>query len=64
MGLNIGLDAVCEKADSEATVDEDSQETDYTFGIPQAFVSPNLLSGLLKGMSYCDGSYTVSLSPV
>ncbi|XP_022744777.1 protein downstream neighbor of Son-like isoform X2 [Durio zibethinus] len=64
VGLNIALGAVCEIADSEATVGENSQEMAYAFGIPEAIVSPYLHSGLVKGLSYCNGSYTVSLSPV
>ncbi|MBA0788418.1 hypothetical protein Gotri_006806 [Gossypium trilobum] len=63
VGLNTALGVVSQIADSEVTV-EDSQETAYTFGIPEAIVSPCLHSGLLKGLSYCNGSYTVSLSPV
>ncbi|XP_017977863.1 PREDICTED: protein downstream neighbor of Son [Theobroma cacao] len=64
VGLNIALATACEKADSEATVAEDSQETAYAFGIPKVVVSPYLLAGLLKGLNYCNGSYAVSLSPV
>ncbi|PPR89902.1 hypothetical protein GOBAR_AA30784 [Gossypium barbadense] len=63
VSLNTALGVVSQIADSEVTV-EDSQETAYTFGIPEAIVSPCLHSGLLKGLSYCNGSYTVSLSPV
>ncbi|PPD95897.1 hypothetical protein GOBAR_DD07064 [Gossypium barbadense] len=63
VGLNTALGVVSQIADSEVTV-EDSQETAYTFGIHEAIVSPCLHSGLLKGLSYCNGSYTVSLSPV
>ncbi|MBA0625047.1 hypothetical protein Godav_010299 [Gossypium davidsonii] len=63
VGLNTALGVVSQIADSEVTL-EDSQETAYTFGIPEAIVSPCLHSGLLKGLSYCNGSYTVSLSPV
>ncbi|XP_022747446.1 uncharacterized protein LOC111297096 isoform X4 [Durio zibethinus] len=64
VGLNIAVGAVCEIADSEATVGENSQEIAFAFGIPEAIVSPYLHSGLVKGLNYCNGSYTVSLSPV
>ncbi|GMI63312.1 hypothetical protein like AT3G54750 [Hibiscus trionum] len=64
VGLNIALGVVSQIADSEATVSEDSQETANEFGIPETIVSPYLHSCLLKGLSHCNGSYTVSLSPV
>ncbi|XVF07479.1 hypothetical protein REPUB_Repub06bG0142700 [Reevesia pubescens] len=64
VGLNIALGAVCEIADSKATVGENSQEIAYAFGMSEAIVSPCLHSGLLKGLNYCNGSYTASLSPV
>ncbi|KAK8504450.1 hypothetical protein V6N12_030546 [Hibiscus sabdariffa] len=66
VGLNIALGTVSEIADSsEATSDENTQEiTGYSFGVPEAIVSPNLNSGLLKGLKYCNGSYVVSLTPV
>lgn len=64
VGLNIALGTVCEIADSEATAGENLQEAAYTFGIHDAIVSPHLHSGLLKGLNFCDDSYTVSLSPV
>ncbi|GMJ13978.1 hypothetical protein like AT3G54750 [Hibiscus trionum] len=66
VGLNIALGTVCEIADSsEATSDENTQEiAGYSFGVPEAVVSPNLNSGLLKGLKYCNGSYIVSLTPV
>ncbi|OMP05790.1 Donson [Corchorus capsularis] len=64
VGLNIALEAVCEEADTEATIDEESEEISDAFGIPEAIVSPRMLSGLLKGLNYCNGSYTASLSPV
>ena len=64
VGLNLALGAVCEIADSEITVSENSQEIAYAFGIPEAIVSPYLHSGLLKGLNYCNGSYTAFLSPV
>ncbi|KAK8488464.1 hypothetical protein V6N11_059441 [Hibiscus sabdariffa] len=66
VGLNIALGTVSEIADSsEATSDGNTQEiTGYSFGVPEAIVSPNLNSGLLKGLKYCNGSYVVSLTPV
>jgi len=35
----------------------------HAFDIPEATVAPCLGSGFLKGLKYCDGSYTASLSP-
>ncbi|KAK8562052.1 hypothetical protein V6N12_049105 [Hibiscus sabdariffa] len=58
VGLNIALGVV------SATVGEDTQEIANEFGITETIVSPYLHSCLLKGLSYCNGSYTVSLSPV
>ncbi|XP_039039728.1 LOW QUALITY PROTEIN: protein downstream neighbor of Son-like [Hibiscus syriacus] len=64
VGLNIALGPVSQIADSDATVSEDSQEITNEFGIPETIISPYLHSGLLKGLNYCNGSYTASLSPV
>ncbi|XP_039068305.1 uncharacterized protein LOC120214486 [Hibiscus syriacus] len=64
VGLNVALGVVSQIADSDATVSEDSQEVADEFGIPETIISPYLHSGLLKGLNYCNGSYTASLSPV
>ncbi|XP_039022698.1 protein downstream neighbor of son homolog isoform X2 [Hibiscus syriacus] len=62
VGLNTALGTLCEIAgSSEATSDENTQEIiGYSFGVPEAIVSPHLNSGLLKELKYCDGSYIVS----
>ncbi|KAG6770291.1 hypothetical protein POTOM_025968 [Populus tomentosa] len=62
IGLNVALETACEKPDQAAAV-EGLQESSHAFGIPEATVAPCLGSGFLKGLKYCDGSYTASLSP-
>ncbi|KAJ6361971.1 hypothetical protein OIU78_002388 [Salix suchowensis] len=62
IGLNVALETACEKPD-QATAAEGLQESSHAFGIPEATVAPCLSSGFLKGLKYCDGSYTASLSP-
>ncbi|KAG5243856.1 protein downstream neighbor [Salix suchowensis] len=62
IGLNVALETACEKPD-QATAAEGLQESSHAFGILEATVAPCLSSGFLKGLKYCDGSYTASLSP-
>lgn len=62
--LNVALEAVNEKSDTEAAAGEGLKEASYAFGIPEAIVASQLSSGLLKGLKYSDGSYTASLSPI
>ncbi|KAF9680768.1 hypothetical protein SADUNF_Sadunf06G0155900 [Salix dunnii] len=62
IGLNVALETACEKPDQAAAA-EGLQESSHAFGIPEATVAPCLGSGFLKGLKYCDGSYTASLSP-
>lgn len=64
VSLNVALGAVCEKSDTQAMAGEGSQGSCNAFGFPGAIVSPSLHSGFLKGLKYCNGSYTASLSPV
>ncbi|KAK1404629.1 Protein downstream neighbor of Son [Heracleum sosnowskyi] len=54
-GLNVGLEAVSGKHNIESS---------FSFGVPHAIVSPLLDSAFLKGLNYCNDSYTASLSPV
>ena len=63
IGLNVGLDdVVCQEgADDDAKVNERSRSS-CVFGIPDAIYSPHLRSASLKGLKYCNGSYTASLS--
>ncbi|KAM7499997.1 hypothetical protein LguiA_024411 [Lonicera macranthoides] len=62
IGLNVGLDdVVCQEADDDAKVDERSRRI-CVFGVPDAIYSPHLRSASLKGLKYCNGSYTASLS--
>ncbi|EFH54256.1 hypothetical protein ARALYDRAFT_485881 [Arabidopsis lyrata subsp. lyrata] len=62
--LNIGLPQVPEKTDPESRVIEGTGETnDNASDIPGAVICPQLQSGHLKSLKYCNKSYTVSLSP-
>ncbi|XP_010504297.1 PREDICTED: protein downstream neighbor of Son-like isoform X3 [Camelina sativa] len=64
VNLNIGLPQVPEKTDPESRVREGTGETnDDAPGIPGAVICPQLQSGYLKSLKYCNKSYTVSLSP-
>uniref|UniRef100_A0A6N2M9T9 Protein kinase domain-containing protein n=1 Tax=Salix viminalis TaxID=40686 RepID=A0A6N2M9T9_SALVM len=62
IGLNVALETACEKPDQAAAA-EGLQESSHAFDIPEATVAPRLGSGFLKGLKYCDCSYTASLSP-
>ncbi|KAJ9181255.1 hypothetical protein P3X46_009403 [Hevea brasiliensis] len=64
VGLNVALETLCEKSDSNAMASKGLQDSSHSVGIPEAAVSPSLGSGFLKGLKYNDGSYTASLSPV
>ena len=64
VGLNVALKSTCEKSESEAAGSESLQNCRGTFGMPDATVTPCLRSCSLKGLKYCNGSYTASLSPV
>ncbi|XP_071700163.1 uncharacterized protein [Rutidosis leptorrhynchoides] len=64
IGLNIGLDTVCQKSDSEDTKFEDLQEPSCPFGVKNTIVSHHLSRGFLKGLKFSDDSCTVSLLPV
>ncbi|XP_059668609.1 uncharacterized protein LOC132313713 [Cornus florida] len=65
IGLNVGLEIVRQKSDPRATAVEGLQESSHAaFGIRNAIYYPQLLSAFLKGLKYCNGSYTASLSPV
>ncbi|KAL2345333.1 hypothetical protein Fmac_006618 [Flemingia macrophylla] len=64
IGLNVALKSICEKSESNAAGSESLQVCKSTFGIAEAVVTSQLCSCSLKGASYCDGSYTASLSPV
>ncbi|XP_017244417.1 uncharacterized protein LOC108216227 [Daucus carota subsp. sativus] len=63
-GLNVGLEAVLGKYNTEVTDKDGLQETSFSFGVPHAVISPLLSSAFLKGLKYCNDSYTASLSPV
>ncbi|KAK9096124.1 hypothetical protein Sjap_021621 [Stephania japonica] len=61
VGLNVALDVISQNSDAEA---EPSKENAYTFGIPGCVVSPRLRSAALRGLKYCNDSYTASASPL
>ncbi|CAH2064113.1 unnamed protein product [Thlaspi arvense] len=62
--LNMGLPQIPEKTEPESLVMEGTGETnDDASGIPGAVICPQLRSGHLKSLKYCNKSYTVSLSP-
>uniref|UniRef100_A0A1J3EC18 Protein downstream neighbor of Son n=1 Tax=Noccaea caerulescens TaxID=107243 RepID=A0A1J3EC18_NOCCA len=64
VSLNMGLPQIPEKTEPESRVMEGTGETnDDASGIPGAVNCPQLRSGHLKSLKYCDKSYTVSLSP-
>ncbi|CAA0386417.1 unnamed protein product [Arabidopsis thaliana] len=64
VNLNIGLPQVPEKTDPESRVIEGTGETnDNASDIPESVICPQLQSGHLKNLKYCNKSYTVSLSP-
>ncbi|PON40807.1 Donson [Trema orientale] len=62
--LNVALEVMNEKHDTQAAAGEGLKEATYAFCMPEAIVTPQLRSGLLKGLKYSDGSYTASLSPI
>lgn len=64
IGLNVALKSTCEKSESKAAGSESLQNCSGTFGIPEAVVTSSLQSCSLKGLKYCDGSYTAFLFPV
>ncbi|KAL1212554.1 hypothetical protein V5N11_036126 [Cardamine amara subsp. amara] len=64
VNLNIGLPQVPENTDPESPLIEGTGETNNdASGIPGAVICPQLRSGHLKSLKYCNKSYTVSLSP-
>ncbi|KAG7560874.1 hypothetical protein ISN45_Aa05g023510 [Arabidopsis thaliana x Arabidopsis arenosa] len=64
VNLNIGLPQVPEKTDPESRVIEGTGETnDNASDIPGAVICPQLQSGHLKSLKYCNKFYTVSMSP-
>ena len=64
VGLNVALKSTWEKLESKDAASESMQNRSNTFGIPEAIVTSCLSSCSLKGLKYCDGSYTASLHPV
>ncbi|XP_042503567.1 protein downstream neighbor of Son [Macadamia integrifolia] len=63
IGLNVALDSVSCKSDPQ-TEGEGLLEYTNAFGVPESMVDPRLHSASLRGLKYCDGSYTASLLPI
>uniref|UniRef100_A0A5B6YNX2 Protein downstream neighbor of Son n=1 Tax=Davidia involucrata TaxID=16924 RepID=A0A5B6YNX2_DAVIN len=64
IGLNAGLEIITQKSNPQATTVEGLQEISHAFGIRNTILSPHLRSAFLKGLKYCNDSYTASISPV
>ncbi|KAF8403417.1 hypothetical protein HHK36_011520 [Tetracentron sinense] len=64
LGLNVALETSCQKSDPQTDTGKGLPESSYAFGVPEAVVSPCLLSASLRGLKYFNGSYTASLSRV
>ncbi|PIA54198.1 hypothetical protein AQUCO_00900626v1 [Aquilegia coerulea] len=63
-GLNVALDTVFPKSDTEMDTSEGLQESSLIFGIPEAMTSLSLRSAILRSLKYSNESYTASLMPV
>ncbi|KAF5197884.1 downstream neighbor of Son [Thalictrum thalictroides] len=64
LGLNVALDTVFPKSDTERDTSKGLQENSLIFGIPEAVTSRSLRSAALRGLKYSDRSYTACLLPV
>ncbi|WCJ34137.1 Protein downstream neighbor of Son [Euphorbia peplus] len=64
IGLNVALKKFTNKIDSKDLSSKDLQEFSSSSGFPEALITPCLDSGFLKGLKYCNSSYTASLSPL
>uniref|UniRef100_A0A7N0UWM1 Uncharacterized protein n=1 Tax=Kalanchoe fedtschenkoi TaxID=63787 RepID=A0A7N0UWM1_KALFE len=62
VGLNVALETLTEKSE-EAKV-ECLKDGISTFGISDAVVAPELCSAVLKGLKYCNNSFSASLTLV
>ncbi|KAL0867139.1 hypothetical protein Bca101_046257 [Brassica carinata] len=64
VSLNMGLPQIPDKTEPESPATEGTGETnDAASDIPGTVICPQLRSGHLKSLKYCNNSYTVSLSP-
>ena len=64
VSLNMGLPQIPDKTEPESAATEGTGETnDVGSDIPGTVICPQLRSGHLKNLKYCNNSYTVSLSP-
>ncbi|KAA8518426.1 hypothetical protein F0562_015900 [Nyssa sinensis] len=64
IGLNAALEIISQKSNPQAKEVEGLQESCHVFGIRNTILSPHLHSAFLKGLKYCNDSYTASPSPV
>lgn len=64
VSLNVGLPQIPDKTEPESAATEGTGETnDAASDIPGTVICPQLRSGHVKSLKYCNNSYTVSLSP-
>ncbi|XP_057467426.1 uncharacterized protein LOC130756823 isoform X1 [Actinidia eriantha] len=64
IGLNAGLETICQNSNPQPAPVEGLQENSSAFGIPNTIVSTKLCSAFLKGLKYSNDSYTASVSSV
>ncbi|KAL9247062.1 hypothetical protein vseg_020533 [Gypsophila vaccaria] len=62
MGLNAALE-VGKKSENDETRGE-SNEAEFTFGVPATVIKPEMRTACLKGLKYVNGSQVASLSPL
>ncbi|KAK6944153.1 hypothetical protein RJ641_025255 [Dillenia turbinata] len=63
-GLNVALAAIGQRNTETAASECPPPNTLHTFGVTDTVFSPSLSCGLLKGLKYCNNSYTAFLSPL
>ncbi|KAK6942501.1 hypothetical protein RJ641_027878 [Dillenia turbinata] len=62
-GLNVAFETIGQKNTETGAGECPSPNTFNTFGIADTVFTPALSCGLLKGLKYCNNSYTAFLSP-
>jgi len=64
IGLNVALDAICQKTEPSTDTSHSLPENGDILGIPEAVPSPYLRSASLRSLKYCNGSYVAHVTPV
>lgn len=64
IGLHVGLDTANNQSPQQAEAGMQIEENEFSFGIPNTTLSLQRHSSFLKGLQYCDTSYTALLSPI